>query len=264
MLRQKPLCIELFAGRFGWGRGAVAAGYRVVGFDLIHESYHGDVPAGCELVLQDVLTLHGSQFKNASLILASPPCQKYSYMAMPWERSKLIAEQVHRSKTELRSLNRLFQICFHIQQQANRNSDHYIPLVVENVIGAQPWVGKAVTHFGSYYLWGDVPTLLPSTEIDGDNRHSLKGATFGWFNDHKRKGVTIRKSDRISYSWSSSKERKETSARTAEIPFNLAAYIAWWHFPEGRKYGKRPNHIAGTRWRVPLVCIGHIPHLGAL
>jgi len=28
-----------------------------------------------QLVLQDVLTLHGSQFRNAALIVASPPCQ---------------------------------------------------------------------------------------------------------------------------------------------------------------------------------------------
>ena len=35
-------------------------------------------------MLQDVLTLHGAQFKDAALIVASPPCQEYSYMAMPW------------------------------------------------------------------------------------------------------------------------------------------------------------------------------------
>src|SRR6188508_2094368 len=32
-----------------------------------------------QLVIQDVLTLHGSQFKDAALIVASPPCQEYSY-----------------------------------------------------------------------------------------------------------------------------------------------------------------------------------------
>jgi hypothetical protein len=29
-------------------------------------------------------------------------------------------------------------------------------MVVENVRGAQPWVGKAKANFGSFYLWGDV------------------------------------------------------------------------------------------------------------
>jgi hypothetical protein len=29
-------------------------------------------------------------------------------------------------------------------------------MVVENVRGAQPWVGRAKANFGSFYLWGDV------------------------------------------------------------------------------------------------------------
>jgi len=34
-------------------------------------------------------------------------------------------------------------------------------MVVENVKGAQPWVGRARWWFGSYFLWGDVPALMP-------------------------------------------------------------------------------------------------------
>ena len=29
-------------------------------------------------------------------------------------------------------------------------------MIVENVRGAQPWVGRARANFGSFYLWGDV------------------------------------------------------------------------------------------------------------
>ena len=32
---------------------------------------------------------------------------------------------------------------------------------VENVRGAQRWVGKERWNFGSFYLWGDVPALMP-------------------------------------------------------------------------------------------------------
>ena len=33
---------------------------------------------------------------------------------------------------------------------------------MENVRGAQKWVGQAPWHYGSrYYLWGDVPALMP-------------------------------------------------------------------------------------------------------
>ena len=34
-------------------------------------------------------------------------------------------------------------------------------MVVENVRGAEPWVGRARWSFGSFYLWGDVPALMP-------------------------------------------------------------------------------------------------------
>jgi hypothetical protein len=35
-------------------------------------------------------------------------------------------------------------------------------MVVENVKGAQPWVGRAAWNYGSFYLWGDLPALMPS------------------------------------------------------------------------------------------------------
>ena len=34
-------------------------------------------------------------------------------------------------------------------------------MVVENVRGAQKWVGRARWNYGSFYLWGDVPALMP-------------------------------------------------------------------------------------------------------
>lgn len=42
----KPLVIELFAGRFGWSRGFIAEGFRSIGFDILHEDYHGPAPGG--------------------------------------------------------------------------------------------------------------------------------------------------------------------------------------------------------------------------
>ena len=50
----------------------------------------------------------------------------------------------------------LFDACFRIQREASAAAGRYIPMVVENVKGAQPWVGKAKAHYGSFYLWGDV------------------------------------------------------------------------------------------------------------
>lgn len=198
------LAIDLFCGLGGWTDGLLAEGYDVVGFDIERhraikliqnraqptEVVEMRYPA--QLVLQDVLTIHGSQFRDAAVIVASPPCQNYSYLAMPWSRStdpeNSKAAKALRKKWETEGPdNRLFDACFRIQREAigatpcgncgHHRLDHdaqygcgacqkaevcggfrgrHIPLIVENVCGAQPWVGKAKANYGSFYLWGDV------------------------------------------------------------------------------------------------------------
>ena len=145
-----PLSIDLFCGLGGWTEGLLAEGFRVIGFDNVRHVY-GEARYPAQLVLQDVLTLHGSQFKTAALIVASPPCQAYSYRAMPWKKAKALPPPD----------NTLFEACFRIQREACEAAGRYIPLVVENVCGAQKWVGRARWHYGSFYLWGDVPALMP-------------------------------------------------------------------------------------------------------
>ncbi len=180
-----PLCIDLFCGMFGWSRPWLDLGGYVVGFDINHEPYHGPVPDGADLVLQDVRTLHGSQFKDASLILASSPCPEYSYMAMPWTRAKQIARALrgqdvfpegYRGSQSVAELNDLFEQPRRIQREACEAAGRYIPLIQENVKGAQAWVGKAAWNFGGFYLWGDVPALMPA--IRARAKVPLGGA--GW------------------------------------------------------------------------------------
>lgn len=144
------LGIDLFCGLGGWTEGLLAEGYQVIGFD-IEQHVYGDHRYPAQLVLQDVLTIHGRQFKDADLIVASPPCQAYSYRAMPWKRAKALPPPD----------NSLFEACFRLQREASAAAGRHIPLVVENVKGAQPWVGRARWHYGSFYLWGDVPALMP-------------------------------------------------------------------------------------------------------
>jgi len=159
-----PLCIDLYCGLGGWTEGFLAEGWDVIGFDIERHMY-GDQRYPAQLVLQDVLTLHGSQFRNADCIVASPPCQEFSYMAMPWSRAKQIAaalrEEVpfpegYTGSRTVAQLTALFDACFRIQREACEAAGRYIPMVVENVKGARPWVGQAKAKFGSFYLWGDV------------------------------------------------------------------------------------------------------------
>jgi len=173
-------------------------------------------------VLQDVLTIHGSQFKNAALIVASPPCEAYSYMAMPWSKAKQQIRDYERGVRDVKQLTALFDACFRIQREASEAAGHVIPMVVENVRGAQRWVGRARWHFGSFYLWGDIPALMP-------HGAALKGAGDGWFNDAKRKGGS--ETGRLSQSGSRSPARKAASAMIAKIPLALSRHIARIYYP---------------------------------
>ena len=141
---RKPLAVDLFAGLGGWTIGLMLEGYDCIGFDIERHQY-GEMRYPAQLVVQDVLTLHGSQFKTADLIVASPPCQEYSYMAMPWKLAKAKAAAIRADTTgaELARLNRLFDACFRIQAEASLAAGRHIPMIVENVRGAQPWVGRS-------------------------------------------------------------------------------------------------------------------------
>lgn len=252
----KPLAIDLFCGLGGWTEGLLAEGYRVVGFDN-HRHCYGDAKYPGQLVLQDVLTLHGRQFKDAALIVASPPCQAYSYRAMPWKRAKALPPPD----------NSLFHACFRIQRQACEAAGRHIPLVVENVRGAQKWVGRASWHYGSFYLWGDVPALMPITRrakvvgfrFDGSGGSfqtaAVKVSGLNWSNygkpgykaeafnttaEQRLKADHIKNKDADGYErdhpaafgWkkprtsSHSHARKADSAHIAKIPFPLARHIA--------------------------------------
>jgi hypothetical protein len=123
----RPLAVDLFCGLGGWTSPLLAEGYRVIGFDIERHQY-GAHRYPAQLVIQDVPTLHGSQFRDATLIVASPPCQAYAWMAMPWKlaRAKAAAIRADATGEMLADLNRLFDACFRIQ------AGRHIPMVVEN------------------------------------------------------------------------------------------------------------------------------------
>lgn len=159
-----PLVYDGYCGLGGWSEGFLAAGYRCVGFDIeAHDYGSGGYPG--ELILRDMRQVHGSLLKDAACLVFSPPCQEYSYMAMPWERAKQIARALqghgqfpagYRGSRTIEQLNELFNTCYRIQREACEAACHYIPMVIENVCGAQKWVGRAKANYGSFYLWGDV------------------------------------------------------------------------------------------------------------
>jgi hypothetical protein len=178
-MTDKPLAIDLFCGLGGWTDGLLAEGYDVVGFDCERHQY-GDSKYPAQLVLQDVLTLHGKQFKDAALIVASPPCQEFSYMAMPWSKARAKDRDFLEGRDDPKRLTALFDACFRIQREACEAAGRHIPLVVENVRGAQKWVGRSRWNFGSFHLWGDVPALMPMVKRSTTAVEGLKNPDTTW------------------------------------------------------------------------------------
>ena len=257
-----PLAIDLFCGVGGWTEGLLAEGWDVIGFDIERHVY-GEHRYPAQLVLQDVRTLHGSQFKDAHLIVASSPCQECSYRAMPWKRAKALGPPYLGME--------LFAQAARIQREACEAASRFIPMIQENVCGAQRWVGRARWHYGSYYLWGDVPALMPTTmpkekapgqdwnrfrktgEVSEFNSAAERAAR-DWIKNGgrmfpkdaatARAKVEIAEGRKIGGEWfhgarehtlrrhsSKSSARKAASARIAKIPFALASYIAHVYHP---------------------------------
>lgn len=243
--QRKPLAIDLFCGLGGWTEGLLAEGYEVIGFD-IEQHVYGEHRYPAQLVVQDVLTLHGSQFKDAALIVASPPCQEYSYMAMPWSRAKQIAREYRDGIRDRTKLTALFDACFRLQSEACEAAGRHIPLVVENVRGAIPWVGRSRWNYGSFHLWGDTPALMPiqkyherlkckAGEQWNVNRANYTG-TRGWDEGVKQGGDWFNASQpSMSRLYGSkSPQRKMASAMIAKIPLPLSRHIAATYRPAER------------------------------
>ena len=207
-MSDKPICYDLYAGLGGWAEGFLAEGYECIGFDIeAHDYGTGGYPG--ELRIRDVRSIHGSELKDATCIVGSSPCQEFSYRAMPWKRAKALPPPYLGME--------LFNAQFRIQREASEAAGRYIPMVVENVRGAQKWVGRAAWNYGSFYLWGDVPALMPL-------EMAVKGMGIGSVSWAQGKGQRNPNDPRNFYS--TSPKRKMASAIIAKIPFPLAQYLA--------------------------------------
>lgn len=172
--------LDLCCGLGGWTEGLLAAGYEVIGVDVIP---HSDYPA--PLLRADVRSLKGDWFKDIDLVVASPPCEEFSRHDMPWCRAKNPPEP---------DLS-IVEACQRLAKEIGA------PLVLENVRGAQKWLGKARCKYGACYLWGDgAPETCPKSP-PGNGKERL-----------------------------SSKER----LRRAKVPIDLARYVAEHHSAKRR------------------------------
>lgn len=136
------VCLDLYCGLGGWAAGFIAAGYRVIGVDIVSQpEYPG------EFILQDVRTLNGLKWRGfVDVIVASPPCTEFTKLDIPFNRP------LNPSFPDLE----LVQVAYWLRDEIQPRR-----FILENVRGAQKWLGKAIIHRGPYYLWGDVFILSP-------------------------------------------------------------------------------------------------------
>lgn len=245
------LAYDLYCGPDfgGWAKGLISEGWTVIGFDISGAQGFGPGYPG-ELRVRDVLAIHGSELKDADLIVGSPPCQEPSYRAMPWSR----AQKLNRQGPPHRFIA-LFEACLRIRLQASIAAGRYIPLVIENVRGAQRWIGVAKNHYGSYYLWGDVPETLPATDrvkIVRGHINKRDGHTHTRHLTNRAEHIKQHGSGRIWFDTgiaalsSGGLRRKAASAAIAEIPFPLAQHIARYF-----AFGEPVNEQTDVR-QVPI------------
>jgi hypothetical protein len=140
---------------------------------------------------------------------------------MPWSRSSTGHPNTRKAVALRRRWqtdgpdNRLFEACFRLQREACEASGRFIPLLVENVAGAEEWVGPARWKYGAQYLWGDVPALMPF----GEQR---KGAGGSWFGEYAKRGDP--RDGRTG-------PRKQRTAEISKIPPALSGYIGRVYYP---------------------------------
>lgn len=206
-----PRLLDLFCGRWGWSRAFAARGWECIGVDLTQPA---EIPDGCEFVLQDVSAVDDDwiRYVKPDAIVGSSPCENFSLFRMP---------HFHKSPPYpdlgIRLFNHARELCL--------NSG--VPWLLENVAGAEAFVGHADRRCGPFYLWGTlVPPLLPQ----GVRKNMVMGSS-KLVNELKRNGdreaiKAYRRKFDLTWNSSKSKARKEATAKAATIPPELANAVA--------------------------------------
>jgi C-5 cytosine-specific DNA methylase len=196
-LDSRPLCVDLFCGRGGWARGFLEAGFRVVGFDFLDMSrwYPG------EFVRADVRHLDGRRFRNARVIVGSPPCQPFS--AMNYKTRDLKHGMV------------LVREYARVVQEAG------VDWCMEEVRGAfrsivgDPFFGFPILRANPFYFWGTVPPF-----ISGFQEPHYKGIL------GEPRTVTVKRGPDAGRSWTTTRADLPPAGEAAMVPYPIARALA--------------------------------------
>lgn len=142
--------VDLGCGLGGWSKGFIEKGFEVHGYDIQDFSDH--YPGIFHQV--DLMEAPLSIFPEADVVLASSPCTEFSKASMPrsWHPVVHVEEAID-------MFNRFRDIALALKPEF---------YVLENVRGAQKFVGRADFHIGSRYFWTNVPPFkLVADDIYG-------------------------------------------------------------------------------------------------
>ena len=162
----KPLVIDLFCGLGGWARGFIAEGWACIGIDIQPQPEYPGLFYQADVIEVADCMEEGTRgwlplMRFASIVVASPPCDDFSRWDQPWPN--VIKNRREPDRRPWEAAERIARVIG-------------CPLLIENVRGAQKFMGPARAHFGKQYLWGDVPALLPrinGAQNEGRQKQSL-------------------------------------------------------------------------------------------
>ena len=135
--------VDLCCGAGGVTRGMLAAGFEVLGVDVVKRR---EYPA--PLLLRDVRELDASDLGTVDWLHASPPCTRFSLA-----RASRVTDPPTDADLEI------LRACLRLRDQLK-------PRVwtVENVRGAVRWfrplLGEPKLRHGPFYVWGNFPPFL--------------------------------------------------------------------------------------------------------
>jgi len=217
-----PRMLDLFCGRWGWSKAFAARGWECVGVDLKEPDH---IPERCRFVQANIKMLfygyygfevarsHANEVLGEfDFVCASSPCEKFSVFGML---------HFHPNPAYPAEGIELFNFTRGLCEYAG------VRYVMENVRGAQLFVGPPMNNCGPFYLWGNaVPPLMP--------QNIRKGMVMGeskLVNELKRNGdreaiKAYRRKFDLTWNSSKSPERREATARAATIPPELANCVA--------------------------------------
>lgn len=166
MVNDKPVILDLCAGKGGWTSKVNRDNFEVVEVD-IKQFENTDIVmdvTNTEKLLNKVENIVGD-LDRVLLVTASPPCIEFSKINQPWYDVKAdqfnyqcnISNPDYRFDvcTYFENSLRIVESCFTIIGELN--PEFYI---VENVRGLNDISKeKAEVNIGPFYLWGDIPLL---------------------------------------------------------------------------------------------------------